>query len=254
MKHALTRDKLTKFLNDYLSIDAFNDDCPNGLQVEGAGMVRKIVTGVSASVQLFEQAIAQNADTIIVHHGLIWNYERPLYRGGYRERVRLLIENEINLYAFHLPLDAHPIAGNNARLGQLLGLINLKPFGEYKGQMVGIKGEIKSCEKDKFFRKITEIVGRKPLIFDYGPDRIRSVGIISGGAQKDIRQAVAAGLDLYLTGEVNEQIMAFAQEERIHFVSAGHYATEKFGVLALSDLINKKFKIDVTFVEIPNPV
>ena len=250
----MNRDDLTKFLYDYLRIDQFNDDCPNGLQVEGTGEIKKIVTGVSASVQLFEQAIAQKADTIIVHHGIIWNFERPLYRGGYKARIRMLLEMDINLYAFHLPLDAHERVGNNARLAQLLGLTNLTPFGEYKGQIVGIKGEIDSCDKQHFFKKITEIVGREPLIFEYGPDMIRSVGIVSGGAQKDIRQAVAVGLDLFLTGEVSEHIMAYAREEGIHFVSAGHYATERFGVLALGDLLREKFAVQVAFIDIPNPV
>jgi dinuclear metal center YbgI/SA1388 family protein len=248
------RDELTRFLIDYLNSDEFNDDCPNGLQVEGNSIVKKIVTGVSASVRLFENAIMQKAEAIIVHHGLIWNYERPRYRGGYRERVRLLLENNINLYAFHLPLDAHAQVGNNTQLAKRLGLSALKPFGEYKGQIVGIRGEIKATDKYKVFSKIEEIVGRKPLIFEYGPQMIRSIGIISGGAQKDIKQAVAANLDLFLTGEVSEPIMSYAQEEGIHFVSAGHYATEKLGVMALGEIIEKKFNINVAFIDIPNPV
>jgi dinuclear metal center YbgI/SA1388 family protein len=250
----MNRDTLTTFLNDYLRINLFNDDCPNGLQVEGRQKVERVATGVSASVRLFEKAISNEADAIIVHHGLIWNYERPLYRGGYRERIRLLLENDINLYAFHLPLDAHEIVGNNARIGKLLDLVNLKPFGEYKGQMIGIQGEIPPCPKQHFFNKITAVVGTDPLIYEFGPENIKSVGIVSGAAQKDIKQAVASGLDLFLTGEVSEHIMSYAQEEGIHFVSAGHYSTEKFGVLALGELLAKKFNLQVEFIDIPNPV
>jgi len=248
------RDTLISFLNDYLQVDQFNDDCPNGLQVEGNATIKKIVTGVSASVRLFEEAIKQRADAIIVHHGIIWNFARPLYRGGYKERVRLLLENQINLLAYHLPLDAHQKIGNNARLASLLELQNMSTFGQYKGQLIGVKGETGGIEKQSFFTRIRDIVKRDPLVFDYGPEVINTVGIVSGGAQKDISQAVAAGLDLFLTGEVSEHNLWYAQEEGIHFVSAGHYATEKFGVLALGDLLENEFKISTAFIDIPNPV
>lgn len=223
----MKRNELTSFLNSYLRTEEFDDYCPNGLQVEGSDEVKKIVTAVSASVDLFEEAIDQNADAIIVHHGVIWNFERPLYKGSYRERIRLLLENNINLYGFHLPLDAHQEVGNNAQLCRLLEVKNMMPFGDFRGQYVGMKGDIIPCGKDEFFKKIYQVVKREPVIFDYGPDRIESVGVISGGAQKEIKQAVEAGLDIYITGEVSEHVMHYVKEEQIHFVSAGHYATEK---------------------------
>ena len=215
----MTRDDLTKFLTEYLRTSEFNDICPNGLQVEGRPEIQKIVTGVTACVELFQKAAKESADAIIVHHGIIWSFERPLYRGGYRERVRLLLDQNISLYGFHLPLDAHEIVGNNARLGNLLDLQDLRPFGEHGNQIIGMRGDLKSIEKQLFFRKIGDCIGREPLIFDYGPDLIETVGIISGGAQKDVIQAVGAELDLYLTGEVSEHIMHYAKEEKIHFVS-----------------------------------
>jgi dinuclear metal center YbgI/SA1388 family protein len=248
------RDDLSAFLTSYLKSDDYSDDCPNGLQVEGNAEVKKIVTAVSASVELFEIAVTKKADTVIVHHGLIWYFERPVYKGGYRERIRVLLENNINLYGFHLPLDAHEEIGNNAQLCTQLQLKNMRPFGDIKGQYIGMKGEIDKTDKEIFFKQISKLVNRDPLIFDYGPDQIEKVGVISGGAQKYLNQAVSAGLDVYLTGEVSEHIMHYAKEEKIHFVSAGHYATEKFGIVALGKLIEKKFDVDVTFIDINNPV
>lgn len=250
----MERSKLTEFLQTYLNTEDFNDYCPNGLQVEGRNEVKKIVTAVSASVELFKKAVEVGADTILVHHGIIWNFERPLYKGGYRERVRWLIENNLNLYGFHLPLDAHPEVGNSAQLCRLLGIQNIEPFGEYEGQNTGMRGEITSTGKDRFFEKISRVVNREPLIFDYGPEMIEKVGIITGGAQKYIHQAVAGDLDVFITGEVSEHIMHYAQEEKIHFVSAGHYATETLGIKALGEMLAGKFGLDVTFIDIPNPV
>jgi dinuclear metal center YbgI/SA1388 family protein len=250
----MQRDELTTFLTNYLKSDEYNDDCPNGLQVEGAKEVKKIFTAVSASVELFEIAAAEKADTIVVHHGIIWNFERPLYTGGYRERIRLLLANNINLYGFHLPLDAHAEIGNNALLCRRMEVNNMRPFGDVKGQYIGMKGEIDKIDKGTFFNRISNLVDRDPLIFDYGPEKIEKVGVISGGAQKYLYQAVSAGLDVFLTGEVSEHIMHYAKEEKIHFVSAGHYATEKFGVIALGDLLKKQFDIEITFIDIKNPV
>jgi dinuclear metal center YbgI/SA1388 family protein len=176
------RDDLTAFLTSYLKSNDFKDDCPNGIQVEGTAEVKKIITAVSASVELFEIAAAQNADTVIVHHGIIWNFERPVYKGGYRERIRLLLENNINLYGFHLPLDAHEEIGNNAQLCRLLEVKNMQPFGDIKGQYIGMKGEIDKIDKESFFERISNLVDRELLIFDYGPKQIEKLGVISGGA------------------------------------------------------------------------
>jgi dinuclear metal center YbgI/SA1388 family protein len=250
----MDRNELSAYLNDYLKTDEFKDDCPNGLQVSGTSEVKKIFTAVSASVELFKIAEAQSADTVIVHHGLIWYFERPVYQGGYRERIRILLENNINLYGFHLPLDAHEEIGNNAQLCRKLNMNNMRPFGDIKGQYIGMKGQIDKTVKELFFDQIKRLVGREPLIFDYGPENIEKVGVISGGAQKYVSQAVSAGLDVYLTGEVSEHIMHYAKEEKIHFISAGHYATEKFGVIALGELLKKQFDVSVTFIDIENPV
>jgi dinuclear metal center YbgI/SA1388 family protein len=250
----MKRQDLTDYLDSFLNISTFTDSCPNGLQVEGKDEIYKVITAVSASVELFELAAHEHADAVIVHHGLIWDFERPLYHGGYRERVRLLLAENINLLAYHLPLDAHPEVGNNAQLCQALQLKNLQPFGDHKGQCIGMRGTTEGLPKDGFFKKVESVMNRSLLIFPFGPDYIFRVGIISGGAQKEIRQAVADKLDLFITGEVSEHIMHYAKEEKIHFIAAGHYATEKFGILALSNHLSNKFQLQIKFIDIPNPV
>jgi len=247
-------EQLEKYLNSYLKADDFTDYCPNGLQVEGKSNIKKIVTAVSASIELFNKAIEQKADAIIVHHGIIWNYERPVYKSSYRERIKILLDNNISLFAYHLPLDAHPTVGNNAQLAKLLGLKSCKPFGDHKGQIIGIKGKIAKISKEKFFEKVKNIVQRELLVFPYGPKFITNVGIVSGGAQKEFSQAISENLDAYITGEVSEHIKYLSQEEKVHYVSAGHYATEQFGVKALGNHLKNKYKIDVEFIDIPNPV
>jgi dinuclear metal center YbgI/SA1388 family protein len=250
----MKRQDLLEYLNSYLKINDFSDSCPNGLQVEGREEISKVLTAVSASVELFAKAIHEQADTVIVHHGIIWDFERPLYRGSYRERVRLLLTENINLLAYHLPLDAHPEIGNNVRLGRVLNLKNLHPFADRHGNFIGMRGTSEAVPKDSFFVKIETVVNHPVLVFPYGPDYICQVGIISGAGQKDIQRAVAEGLDVFITGEVSEHIMHYAKEEKIHFIAAGHYATEKFGIMALSDLLSRQFPLQVKFVDIPNPV
>jgi dinuclear metal center YbgI/SA1388 family protein len=250
----MDRDKLSNYLIVLLKPGELSDSCPNGLQVEGRDKINKIITGVSASVELFKRAIKENAHAIIVHHGIIWDFERPLYAGAYKERIGLLLKNNLNLYAFHLPLDVHPRLGNNIKLAELLGIKNCQPFGEHKGQYIGLHGMINPVNKEKFFVKIENILRRKPLIFPYGPEKIKSIAIITGGAQKYIKEAVTKNIDAYITGEVSEHIMHYTKEEKIHFISGGHYATEKFGIIALSEHLAKKFKIKVKFIDIPNPV
>ncbi len=250
----MKRDELVTYLNDFLRIGEFTDLGPNGLQVEGREEINKVVTGVSACVDLFEKAIDLKADAIIVHHGIIWDFERPVYRGGYKKRVKLLLEHNINLLAYHLPLDAHEQVGNNIQIAKALELINIEPFGEYKGKLIGFKGTVPSVSQDDFWGLIKEKINPKALIFPFGPEKITKVGIISGGAQKDVKQAVAEGLDVYITGEVSEHILHYVKEEGIHFVSAGHHATERFGVIALGAHLKEMSGLNVQFVDIPNPV
>lgn len=250
----MQRETLSRYLASFLHVDEFTDHGPNGLQVAGRTEINRVVTAVSASVELFLRAAAEKADAIIVHHGIIWKNRQPIYTGGYRERIRLLLENNLNLFAYHLPLDAHPQVGNNAQLGLLLELRNTESFGIYEGRAIGIRGTLEEEPFEQFLARVETVVGRKPLVFPYGPPSIRSVGIISGGAPREVAQAVEQGLDAYLTGEVTEATLHYAKEERIHFVAAGHYATEKFGVKALGKHLAERFDLQVVFVDVPNPV
>lgn len=244
---------ITGYLNDLLQIDLYKDLCPNGLQVEGRNDIKKIVCGVSACVGLFEKAIEQKADAILVHHGIIWNFERPLYVGSYKKRVKFLLENNLNLLAYHLPLDAHAVYGNNVRIARKLGVEQVQPFGAYNGTTIGFKGTF-NHSADELFNRVRTNINPQALIFPFGPKNIQRVGIISGGAQKEIKQAVVQGLDAYITGEVSEHIYHYAREEGIHFIAAGHHATEVFGVRALGKHLGNKFNLDVQFINIPNPV
>jgi len=245
---------LTEYLNKYLDINNFNDYGPNGLQVYGYDKIGKIVTGVSASVDLFQKAISENAHAIIVHHGIIWNSANPIFKGSYKKRVKLLLENNLNLYAYHLPLDAHKIVGNNIQIANILGLKNTDFFAEMKGVKIGIRGSINNISSKKLFKEIKFKINQKTLIFPFGPDIIKKVGIVTGGGQKEIYSAINNDLDLFITGEVSEFVYHLAKEENIHFIAAGHYATEKFGIIALGNHIKEKFKLDVKFIDIPNPV
>ena len=248
------RDELVKYISELLETARFSDYGPNGVQIEGRARITKIVTGVSASVELFERAINIHADAVIVHHGIIWNFERPVYRGGYKNRVKLLLENDINLLAYHLPLDAHMTFGNAAQIADKLGLQEIRGFGEYKGNTVGVKGTLSAKAFSKIADNIKMLVNADALIFPFGPEKVKTVGIITGGAQKEFREAIVAGLDMYITGEASEFVMHLAKEEKIHYVAAGHYATERFGIIALGQHLAEKFNLDVEFVDIPNPV
>lgn len=250
----MKRDELEKLLNDYLKPDQFQDYCPNGLQVEGKEHIKKVITGVSASIELFKHAIEKKADAIIVHHGILW-YKGPLIiKGSFKERIKLLLQNDINLFAYHLPLDAHPEIGNNAIIAKELGLKEVEPFGIFNGQNVGIKGKTEPCEAENFFDRIKTKINNKAIFFPFGSRVISTVGIISGAAQKELRTAVEEGLDLYLTGEVSEETYHLAKEEQIHFVAAGHTATEEFGIRALTEFLKQHSPLDTEFIKIENPI
>ena len=243
-------------LDELLDADASGDYCPNGLQVEGTLDVRTIVTGVSASFELFAAAAERAADAVIVHHGILWSGSEPTrIVGSFRDRLGVLIENRMSLIAYHLPLDRHPELGNAAQLARRIGLEELEPFGIHCGAPAGVCGVFPDpVGVDEFIAAIAEACEREPQIFPGGESLVTSVGIVTGGAQKEFHQAVAAGLDAYVTGEVSEWVMHQAAEDRVHFVAAGHYATERFGIRALGRWIADRHGLEVEFIDIPNPV
>lgn len=248
--------QLVAELDVLLAADETPDFCPNGLQVEGAGDVRRIVTAVSASRELFYRAAEIEADAIIVHHGILWNSsEAARIIGSLRERLRLLIENRISLIAYHLPLDRHLELGNAAQLAHRVGLEELEPFGSHGGIEIGVCGVFSEpIDLDDFVAAIADACERQPQVFAGGDRPLASVGIVTGGGQKVYHQAVAAGLDGYVTGEATEWVMHQAIEDRVHYLAAGHYATERFGIQALGRWVRDRHGLDVEYIELTNPI
>jgi len=248
--------RLVAYSDSLLDAQGGADFGPNGLQVEGNRPVRKIATGVSACVELFERAAAAGADALFVHHGLLWEFSgsKPLI-GFHGRRIRSIIESGMHLVAYHLPLDRHADLGNNALAARRLGLESLEPFAEYKGSPVGWKGRFpKPIAVSDLSRRCVELFAREPLTFLFGPPSVKSVGIVSGGAQGEIYAAIDAELDAYVTGEVSEWVMNVAREAGIHFLACGHYATERLGIRALGEHLAERFELEHEFIDVPNPV
>jgi dinuclear metal center YbgI/SA1388 family protein len=243
------RDEIAAFLDAHLEIGAYPDHLPVGLQVPGAPEVTRVATGVSASLELFEAAAGAGAQMLIVHHGLFW--DREPRRIGPRQKARLksLFDHDLSLVAYPLALDAHPEHGNNAILCELLGL------GERTRFSVGFLATADPpIGPDTLLRRIREHVNPEPLAFMDGPQEIRSVAVVSGGAAGMLEDAIDAGADAFITGEPSEPVMARAREAGVHFVAAGHYATETFGVRALGELVAARFGVEHRFIDIPNPI
>ena len=238
-------------LDELLDPGAFDDMGPNGLQVPGRDTVTKVVTGVSAQRELIDRAVELEAELVLVHHGLFWNFLPTGLSPTLAERVRPLFKHDIALAAYHLPLDAHPEVGNNALLAGLLGCERHAPF-----TAIGRVGEFPGdgLPATELFARVQLVTQREPLVFDAGPERVRRIGIISGSAARYLPQAVELGFDAFLTGEPAEHVMADAREAGIHFIAAGHYATETFGVRRLGDLLAEHYGIVHQFIDIPNPV
>jgi dinuclear metal center YbgI/SA1388 family protein len=238
------------YLDDWLTPDAFDDLGPNGLQVPAARDVERVVTGVTAQRALFEAAVARDAQLVLVHHGLFWRFNPLGLTPLLAERLRPLFKHDIALAAYHLPLDAHPEIGNNALLAAALGASEHDAFAAI-GRGVTFAEPVPAGE---LFARVESATGREPLVFDAGPPEIRRIAIVSGGAASRLDQAVAEGYDAFLTGEPKENVMADAREAGIHFIAAGHYATETFGVRRLGDLLAERFGIEHLWVDVPNPV
>lgn len=249
------RDAIVAYLDELLEPGRYSDYGPNGLQVPGADEVRTVVTGVSANRALIETAVALDADLLLVHHGLFWGGKQTGIDHLMAGRLRPLFKHDVSLVAYHLPLDGHTEVGNNALIADALELTGRHPFATHGGAPLGIAGSLpgEGLEPDAF----AQLVGRfcqPPIAFLHGPERIRTVGVVSGGAGDDVHEAAALGLDAFITGEAEERSQAAAEEEGIHFLAAGHHATERFGVRRLGDLLAHQFGIDHKFVDIENPV
>ncbi|ASG04146.1 Nif3-like dinuclear metal center hexameric protein [Vibrio anguillarum] len=247
--------KLEALLNQKLNPQLIKDYCPNGLQVEGRTEIKKIVTGVTASQALIEQAIERNADALLVHHGYFWKSEPESIRGMKGHRIRALIRNDINLYAYHLPLDIHPELGNNKLLADLLG-IHVDGGLEGHPQSVAMFGHFEQAlTADELSQRIEQALQRRPLHVAPSSNRIiKTVGWCTGGGQDYIDLAAQHGLDAFISGEISERTTYSAREQNIHYFSAGHHATERYGVRALGEWLASEYGFEVEFIDINNPV
>ncbi len=243
---------VANYLHELLDVDAFKDYAPNGLQVQGKEKLKKIVMGVSATQALIEAAIEKDADAILVHHGWFWDKEDPRIIGMKHKRLQILMENNINLLAYHLPLDAHPVLGNNAQLAKILD-IHVEDIMDSQG--VGNFGRLDEyMSLEELGENIEKKLGRKPMLIKAGDHAIRKVAWCTGGAQGYIDEAVKAGVDVYISGEISEHTVHTARENGVHYIAAGHHATERYGVKALGEHVAAKFGLLCEFVDIDNPV
>ncbi|MDP4528414.1 Nif3-like dinuclear metal center hexameric protein [Alkalimonas delamerensis] len=251
---SIERRALQALLDAKLAAPSIPDYCPNGLQVEGKSQICKVVTGVTASQALIDAAIAAQADAILVHHGYFWKGEAPAVVGMKKKRLQALLQHDISLFAYHLPLDVHPELGNNARLAQLLGLQQVQPLPGPAPEGVVMTGRLAQAEPiDQFSARVETLLGRSILTHAAGERLVQQLAWCTGGGQGYIDAAAAAGLDLFLTGEVSEQTIHSSREQGIHFIAAGHHATERYGIEALGQWLAAETGLDVEFIDIPNP-
>jgi dinuclear metal center YbgI/SA1388 family protein len=243
-------------LDTLLEPHRFQDYCPNGLQVPGKSTVAKLATGVSASAELFERALATKADLVLVHHGLFWGRGPTPVDAPMKRRLKLLFDADASLAAYHLPLDAHPTLGNNALIAAGLGAEAHTPFAEHEGEPIGVLARFAGdgLGASDLNTRVAELTARTPLTFDGVRDRIITLAIVSGAGASYLDEAIAAGADAFLTGEPAERVMTQARESNIHFVAAGHYATETFGVKRLGEHLAERFGVEHVFIDVPNPV
>jgi len=242
-------------LNSLLQPQQFQDYCPNGLQVQGCQTVRRLVTGVTACQELIDLAVSEKADMLLVHHGYFWKGENPVLTGMKKRRIQTLLQHDINLFGFHLPLDVHPQLGNNAQLGKLLGFKTTGSFAAFQGGHIGLTGTVENpCQARELVELITARLHRKPLLVGDINKQIKTIAWCTGAAQNYIEDAIAAEVDAFITGEVSEPTVHAARESGLCFFAAGHHATERYGAQAVGEYLAEKFQLEHTFIDVDNPV
>ena len=244
-----------KYLNTLLKPEQIKDFCPNGLQIQGREKITKVITGVTATQALIEQAIAEKADALVVHHGFFWKNESYVIRGMKHKRIKALMDNDINLFAYHLPLDIHPTLGNNAQLAKLFAIENVEPLEEGNALSVAVRGEFtQALTAQALEQRISTELNRTCLHIAPPSNKvIKTVAWCSGGGQNYIELAAEQGIDAFISGEVSEQTTHIAREMDIHFYCAGHHATERYGAKALAEHFNQQLPINAKFIDIDNP-
>jgi dinuclear metal center YbgI/SA1388 family protein len=245
-----SRDEIARFCDELLSSSSISDGIPNGLQVPGADDVRLIVSGVSASLELFTRAAQEGAQMVLVHHGMFFGSRpRPIDRRE-KMRLKLLFDADMSLLAYHLPLDAHPALGNSAIVAERLGVAGAEPF-----QRFGVIGDLEEpLTVEELVGRVRQQITPEPLVFADGPNTVRRLAVVTGSAAQEIAAAADAGADAFLTGEPKEQAPLDSRECGITFIAAGHHATEVFGVQALGDLLARRFAVEHRYVDVPNPI
>lgn len=243
------------FLDELLDAEGWDDYGPNGLQVPGPAQTGRVATGVSAHLELFRRAAEADADLLLTHHGLFWDFHPRALSPQMKARLEALFAADLALAAYHLPLDAHPEVGNNALICQALGFERSEPFGQARGRPIGFVGRhAEGIPAAELVSRCAAALGQDPLVFDAGPDVVRSIGVVSGAGASMVSDAAALGLDALLTGEPAEHVMADAREAGLHFLAAGHYATETLGIRRLGELVAERFGVEHVFIDVPNPI
>jgi dinuclear metal center YbgI/SA1388 family protein len=249
------RAEIVSFADELLEIERFDDYGPNGLQVPGGSEVGKVVSGVSASLALIEAALERDADLLIAHHGLFWEFHPRALSEAMAARLRPALAAGLSIAGYHLPLDAHPEIGNNALLCERLGFAAQERFAAARGNPIGVVGATpEGVPADELVGRVTALLDREPLVLGAGPETVRRVGFVSGAGASFVHEAVDLGLDALITGEPAEHVTADAREGGIHFLAAGHHATERLGIARLGELLGERFGVAHEFIEIANPV
>jgi dinuclear metal center YbgI/SA1388 family protein len=252
---SVSRDAVLAYLDAELDVSGYRDYGPNGMQVIGAADVERVAVAVSASLEVFERAGQADAQLLVVHHGLFWDGASPVVDRLLRRRLEALFRHDVTLAAYHLPLDAHPELGNNARLMALLGIAEHEPFAEARGRPLGRQGSLPApLAVDDVVARLAEALGSRPLVFRAGSSPVRRVGAISGAAGREVRAAAAAGLDCFVTGEPEEDLPYLATELGVHVIAAGHHATETLGVRAVGARLEQAFGLESIYLPVENPV
>ena len=251
----IAREKLTAYLDDFLQVSLFKDYCPNGLQVQGKDTIKKVVSGVTASQAFIEQAIKAKADALLVHHGMFWKGDAQTITGMRYQRLKTLFSHDLNLLAYHLPLDAHVGLGNNTQLAKMLGIkINQRLPNNATTDLLFV-GELETaCSPQEFATHIGTQLNREPLHISASPKDIKRVALCTGAAQDYIEQAADAGADAFISGEISERTVHSAKELGIHYYAAGHHATERYGIQRLGEQLVTQFGIEHEFIDVDNPV
>jgi dinuclear metal center YbgI/SA1388 family protein len=249
----VSRRELESWLNNYLQVGLISDYIPNGLQIEGTVEIGNIITAVSINLEVIEAAVKARAAAIIVHHGLFWKNDEPTIRGYKRKRFKLLLEHDINLFNYHLPLDFHPEIGHNRLILDGLGAeLRNTPEGE---RAIGLTGIFKKTMSfTELVEKVNRILETEAQYFHFGKDQIESLYVISGGGRNELEQVVTMDVDAYLTGDAKESTRYIAEEAGINYIYAGHHNTERLGIIELGKQIEKKYDVKVQFVDVENPL